>query len=176
MNEGTIDWVFNWLWWLSLVEIMIEASWCFWECHRNSFSLVVLENLSKYSQIYPRLLSGAEVSGEWASHCHTWWRGWSHTFCDSEGYDHSFLVVFYLVLLEFDMASLNCCGIFTAISYIYELIEATELWMRCMGSLEDQWAVQPSLYWVSGIPLILHLVSSVKKLGKNFENCSGVLL
>jgi len=25
-------------------------------------------------------------------------------------------------------------------------------------------------------PLILHLISSVKKLGKNFENCSGVLL
>jgi hypothetical protein len=68
----------------------------------------------------------------------------------------------------FDMASLNCCGIFTGISYIYELIEATELWMWCMGSLQDQCAVQPSLYWVSGIPLILHLITSVKNLGKNF--------
>jgi hypothetical protein len=47
---------------------------------------------------------------------------------------------FFLILLEFDMASLNCCGIFTAISYIYiyELIEATELWMLCMGSLQGQ--------------------------------------
>lgn len=59
-------------------------------------------------------------------------------FVTLKGYDHSFLVVFFLVLLDFDMASLNCCGIFTAISYIYELIEATELWMRCMGSLQDQ--------------------------------------
>jgi hypothetical protein len=73
------------------------------------------------------------------------------------------------------MATLNCCGIFTAISYIYELIEATELWMRYMGSLEDQCAVQPSLYWVSGIHLFcisyLQLKSLERTLKTALEYC-----
>jgi hypothetical protein len=73
------------------------------------------------------------------------------------------------------MATLNCRGIFTAISYIYELIEATEIWMRCMGSLQDQCAVQPSLYWVSGIHLFcisyLQLKNLVRTLKTALEYC-----